>query len=669
MSITKSNTISMIIKAIAGVLITLLVCFVYISPHVARAAVTEYQGIPEVYIEAPSLSDWVDKQDERKAKLTYVSEDLSFVTYIKIKPQGTSSLAYDKKNFTITCFEDEDYTQKQGIDMLRGWGEESKYCLKANYVDPSQAANVVAARLAGEMQRMYGCFDGAPNNGCIDGFPIVVYLNEEFNGLYTWNIPKADWMFAMDSDNPNHIVMCAETTLNVKGMFTQLSNEDDWSVEVGPENGTAYSKLDRLIEFIMDSTDEEFVEHFGEYLDLDSCLNYYCYALCSAAEDNWGKNMLIATYDGLVWYPSLYDLDATWGARWTGVDMTPSDLALNDYQCKENLLFERMEKLYADEIHERYCELRETVLSNNHVINSFEEFINQIPTELYERDKEKWPETAAFKRGYEEYLVFIPARFKYCDEWMHYDNTAKEESEEIGAELIYEMEEPFEGDGTQAYIDTEVHLYDGSMNDWILMACISNEMGIGDNVLFSCFSEKEPYRGLLLRNPTQQAYEFICGTAGQMWSYKEEATYFTVAIQREGDLYRIFSNGTILYELESKPVDLYDGSLLIGCEADENGKPFRFGDVTIDGLRVYQGTQSPSITAKQMEELLEKKISEPTEIKETVLQKRNEEDDRTMFETIIDTAQENGRVLLILLVGLIIGCSVVHIMDKKRREK
>ena len=41
----------------------------------------------------------------------------------------------------------------------------------------------------------------SPNNGAIDGFPVKVFINGVYNGLYNWTIPKCDWMFGMNSKN------------------------------------------------------------------------------------------------------------------------------------------------------------------------------------------------------------------------------------------------------------------------------------------------------------------------------------------------------------------------------------------------------------------------------------------------------------------------------------
>lgn len=236
------------------------------------------------------------------------------------------------------------------------------------------------------------------------------------------------------------------------------------------------------------------------------------------------------------------------------------------------------------------------------------------------------------------------------------------------AKLIYDLDDPFYGDGNSSYVDTEIKLYDGSMDQWIVMAYISNDLGEGDNVFFSCFSESEPYRGLILRNPTGSSYEFICGMQGQQWIYQENAKYFAVAIQRDENNYRLFFNGAVIYELTSEEVIDYDGTLLLGCEEDEHGAKFRFGNVDIASLRVYQGTQSPSITASQMEDMVENSQVASDEAKKAVLKDRSQEEENGFLQSVIELMQENGIVLFVLVVGFAIACMIVYILDRHKKH-
>ncbi len=367
--------------------------------------------LPKVYFEG-DISEMNSKTDVRNITLTYNSENLSFVSSVKIKIQGTTSLAYEKKNYTITLYEDENYENKMNVDV--GFGSTSKYCLKANWIDKTQARNIVTARIASSIQEKYNLFMDTPNNGVIDGFPIEVYSNGEFLGLYTWNIPKDAWMFAMDEENENHIVLANEGW--EKGsMFYSLATFNDWSVEVGKENQETLKKFNRMVGFVKNSTDEIFRNEFSNYLDLDSAIHYYIMLEFAELLDNTGKNMLMVTYDGNVWYPTLYDLDTSWGTHYAGT--TTFDYTLMDIASSSNL-WKRLVKNFPEEIKTRYFELRKDVLTKENILSEFQKFENSISKEAFEKEKEKWGEDIP---GYDLSQIeeFLDIRIPLVDEFMN----------------------------------------------------------------------------------------------------------------------------------------------------------------------------------------------------------------------------------------------------------
>ncbi len=326
----------------------------------------------------------------------------------KIKIQGTSSTQYAKKNYTINFYEDSTYGNKKKIDV--GWGEQSKYCLKANWIDKTHSRNVVTAKLGAQMQAKYGLFDVAPHNGTVDGFPVEIYINGEFHGLYTMNIPKDEWMFGMDKNNPNHIVICGENW-NDPVLFKSIPTDlKDWTVEAGPEDDATLQKVQRLVDFVMNSSDDEFKANLDQYLNFDSTINYYIMMNCAWLSDNAGKNMLLATYDGNVWYPTLYDLDTSWGTHWRGTSLyNYSSGVING---SNSLLWQRIEKLYKEEIAARYFELRKDVLSKENIMAEFNSFKASIPQEVLDRETAKWNTAEHPIPGYdisqiEEYINIV----------------------------------------------------------------------------------------------------------------------------------------------------------------------------------------------------------------------------------------------------------------------
>ena len=398
----------------------MIACLVLLLAAVVCAAVFascwKNTDIPKLYFQG-NISGMEDKSDERKIAFTYDDGNETISGYASIKVQGTSSLYYDKKNYTLKFYHDEALEDKYRIDV--GWGEQYKYCMKANWIDHTHARNIVSARLAGKMQAAYGLLDQAPNHGAIDGFPVEIYSNNRFLGLYTFNIPKDTWTFSMDDDNPNHIVIGGEAWYPAN-LFEDMPGFDSWEVEVGEESDTTKAAMDRLFDFVINSSDAEFKEKFSEYLNLDSALNYYIFADLAWLYDNMGKNILIATYDSNEWFLSLYDMDTSWGTTYNGYGLMEYEEELMDMSY--NNLFARMEKAFPNELAQRYFELRSDILSNENIMNEFNMFRDQIPELTFLKEALRWG-TGAIRRtsdlpgsDYEQIEAYLQSVSQRLDE-------------------------------------------------------------------------------------------------------------------------------------------------------------------------------------------------------------------------------------------------------------
>lgn len=359
--------------------------------------------IPKLYLEG-DISGMESKEDEREIAFRYDDGKSEVSGYAKIKVQGTSSLEYEKKNYTLKFYGDAEYGDKLEIDV--GWGPQSKYCMKANWIDKTHARNVVTAKLAGQMQEKYGLLMDAPNHGAIDGFPVEIHSNGKFLGLYTFNIPKDAWQFGMDEDNPDHIVICGDDWYD-ETFFKAMPDFSTWEIEVGEESDETLEKMNRLFDFVINATDEEFGNNFHEYLNLDAALNYYVMSDIAYLIDNRAKNMLIATYDGMEWYLSLYDLDTSWGTDFAGQELWPYKEELVDMD--QSNLFARMERSFPRELAERYYELRADVLSDANIMKTFHEFRETIPELTLLREKLRWKKIPGYDyEQIEDYLQTMP---------------------------------------------------------------------------------------------------------------------------------------------------------------------------------------------------------------------------------------------------------------------
>lgn len=350
------------------------------------------------------------KNEEINIVVKYEDGKNSFDGYAKIKWQGSSSLNYDKKNYTIKFYKDSSFEEKLKIDF--GWGKQNKYCLKANWIDKTHSRNVVTAKIAGKVQKKYNLFNDSPNNGAIDGFPIEVYLNDEFLGLYTMNIPKDAWMFNMDEENEKHTVVVGDANNSIVNFKYNISGFFDWELEVGHNTDKTLSAFNRLISFVKDSSDEEFRNNINEYFNLDSLLNYYSVMQMAQMYDNQSKNMILATYDQKIWYASLYDLDTSWGSHWNGQSLYDYTVPLQS----DSLLWSKLVRVFPNELAERYFELRNSVLANNNVKNEFSTFYKQIPNSVWEKENARWKNIPGYDLN--QIYEFIDTRMPVVDKYM-----------------------------------------------------------------------------------------------------------------------------------------------------------------------------------------------------------------------------------------------------------
>lgn len=365
----------------------------------AIAGITGVSTVEPAALDMPKVFFNGDKPTDKTsvyATIEYISKTQHFKGYVDIKCQGTSSMAYPKKNYTIKIFSDEAKTTKLKKDF-KGWGKQSKFCLKANYIDHSHARNIVSAKLWGQVVKSRSDFDTlpeelktSPNYGAVDGFPIKVYYNGTYEGVYTWNIPKDGWMNNMDDKLDTHCILCGEEYSS--GCFRE-ANASLWSDElhdVMPAN--IVTSFNAFQNFVINSSDDEFKTGLSTYADINSLIDYYIFQYVICGLDSMGKNQLFFTYDGTKWMASSYDMDSTFGLYWNGQSFVSATYRMQeDYESMGsgrpgNLLYIRLEELFYEEIKARYAELRAGVLSYANIVNEFEKFMDVIGKDLYAED-------------------------------------------------------------------------------------------------------------------------------------------------------------------------------------------------------------------------------------------------------------------------------------------
>lgn len=339
----------------------------------------------------------------------YISSTMEFEGYCTLKVQGNSSVQYPKKNFTLKFYKDSTLNERQKYEF-QNWGEQSKFVLKANWVDITHARNVVSARIWADIVKCRDCWASlpeelktSPNQGAVDGFPVRVYSNNVYWGRYTLNIPKDKWMVNMDDDLDTNCILCSENYASGCFRAAAVIDGSDWSDELHdtvPQS--IVTRWNQVISFVMTSTDANFVANIENYFDLESIIDYYIYAYVSTGLDSLGKNQLFFTYDGQKWIASMYDMEGVWGMYYNGQKFVSSEYRMQeDYEVgnphnTSNLLYDRLEALFPTKIKSRYQELRSGVLSPEHIIKRFKEFTDIAPQSLIALDYAQTTGNGAF---------------------------------------------------------------------------------------------------------------------------------------------------------------------------------------------------------------------------------------------------------------------------------
>lgn len=354
-------------------------------------------------------------------------DDIFLECYATLKYQGHSSLSYDKKNYTLKLYKDEGLQEKNKL-TLSHWNKEHKYILKADYVDASQCRNLVSADVWADMcasrPSVAKELKTLSNYGSVDGYPVAVYINDRFHGLFTMNLHKDDDLFAMQ-EGAKHAIMISnhgnapEAIFHAEAEFTENS---PWEVEFcGTEDSTwAKDSFNQLIRFVRTSDDAVFREELSDYLDVDAAIDYLIALYALGLTNYMNQDMVLVSY-GDIWIPSMYDMETAFGLSEDGFSWQEPTALLP--VCTDsgwdsgtgNLLWDRLLRNFGEEICIRYQTLREQILDPQLLCNRVAGFTDRIPAAIYEAEEAINPHPKSYEESKMQILTYIPGRIEALD--------------------------------------------------------------------------------------------------------------------------------------------------------------------------------------------------------------------------------------------------------------
>lgn len=499
-------------------------------------------------------SEGISKDNE--VNLNYSLNDKS--GSCTLKWQGSSSLAYEKKNYTIKF--------DNAFEAVEGWGEQNKYCLKANWIDHSHSRNIVSAKLWGEMVKSrtsllgwnaeydiyhddaYSYANGVltsltnvvndggrfladfilpeggfnvtcdvyfpegatdltatlcmhrkdtnvsafvqksvsaagkwetvtfseiwtagsasfislqgqnttgvkfrnirvdglynlvgttyhyspveqikslPNGGAVDGFPVVVMLNDEFHGLYTFNIPKDGWMFGLVEDTTKKQAVVGANNHTDATWFKSTAELDERDFELefvsdGYNSDWVLYSLNTLINACISSDGSDLDTTVAQYLDWKSAIDYLIFIVLLDGSDMVSKNYLLTTLDGRKWFFTAYDMDSTYGLHWDASGLSDAVAGVSFSGCVYHRVFELIMNYKFEELKARYNELRQTILSEHNICEAFENFAWAIPSPVLMEDiKRHSTIKGSSVNDIDQICRWVQQRLEVVDKWVN----------------------------------------------------------------------------------------------------------------------------------------------------------------------------------------------------------------------------------------------------------
>lgn len=430
------------------------------------------------------------KQDNKKAFLQFWDMHGNYFNkHAILNAQGSSSMLYVKKNIAIDFCDDEWIGDDTPKIRFGDWVPQDSFHMKAYYTDFFRGVGVVSYKLYDQIVRtrgnMYdrpwkkalldmskigettksfgnsyvGKYDLLTDTGarCFpDGFPVAVYLNNKFYGIFSFQLKKHRDNYHLDKATSEHVHI--DGVINKNTLFGGRDNIDWTQFEIrnpkslyaiggnkynadikqeelaGTEeverwiaagklpNGTSISakikkdlqvtaKVKEYIQNFSDAiptigtamttyessskTEEDllaFKKVYEKYFDKENMIDYMILSDLVKNADGFSKNWQWFTYDGKKWWVGLYDCDMSFGGDWEGYRIT--DVLTEHLNSSTSLPNGFVVKYYNDELIKRYKYLADIgIASSSNIFSLLQEWCMRIGTNFFKEEYKKWADS------------------------------------------------------------------------------------------------------------------------------------------------------------------------------------------------------------------------------------------------------------------------------------
>ena len=295
----------------------------------APAGTVTFTGLPLINIRA---AEPFSRDERRPATFSLVDGEQFASSPLGIRYRGHQSLSYPKKNLDLEFYEDT--TGQETVDFrFGGFREDDDWVMDALANEPLRVNSYVAHQLWLDIHELYYAADEPKANAGARVMYTEVFVNDDYRGVYMLmeqvDRKQLKLKKLKDGEVRGELYKGDDHTRATRFLETRpLSTRRDdnwagWEVDYPDiEDADAFPRLFDLIEFVANSSDEDFRAGIAARFHLDNVIDYYLYANTIFAIDNHGKNQRLARYStDEPYFFSVWDLDATFGNNYDGSDM------------------------------------------------------------------------------------------------------------------------------------------------------------------------------------------------------------------------------------------------------------------------------------------------------------------------------------------------------------
>lgn len=377
----------------------------------------------------PQITIHTDEEikDEPKVAGTFIYTDSNgeiLTSNIGIEIRGGFSQTFPKKTYDIEFWNDN--TGSETIDVRFGdLREDDDWVLDAMFNEPLRINSFITHKLWLSLNQLYYKDQEPKAKSGADVMYVEVTINNEYQGIYLLS----------EQIDRTQLKLKKNTDSEIRGELYKAYTSDDAvffnNPDEIPDNNSLkwsgyeyrypteildWTNVEELVNFVANSTDEEFIEHVGDRFDIENLMDYFILLNLARLLDNRGKNIYLCRYDAdEPYFLAPWDLDGSWGLLWNGNNDTTTKGVLT------NNLFDRLIKTdvgnYRQKISDKWNNYRLSLISDSALenkINTAHQFL--LDNEVYEKEGEVWNYT--YSESNLEYMFdWLEDRLEFLDEY------------------------------------------------------------------------------------------------------------------------------------------------------------------------------------------------------------------------------------------------------------